>query len=128
MNNPNFDFLKSKFNVSEGTFAILQSLATKKKLIAGEKTVRQGGMDNNVHFLTSGLMRAVQTLESGKTVTKNIFPAMSFVAPFSSMLKKEPSLLCYEALTDCKVFEINFDAVSSALNFRCSRNTTRNVS
>ncbi|MCD2257984.1 Crp/Fnr family transcriptional regulator [Psychroserpens luteolus] len=108
MNNPNFDFLKSKFNVSEELFMILQGLAVKKTLKAGEKTAKQGGMSTKVLFLTSGLMRAVQTLESGKEFTKNIFSPISFVAPFSSILQKKPSLLCYEALTDCKVFEINF--------------------
>ena len=109
MDNPNFDFLKSKFHVSKETFLILKNLATKRKLKAGEDIVKQGGKSNKIAFLTSGLMRAFCTLESGKQITKNIFSPISFVGAFSSIVKEEPSLLCYEALVDSVVFEINFN-------------------
>ncbi|MBO6605566.1 Crp/Fnr family transcriptional regulator [Psychroserpens sp.] len=108
MNNPNFDFLRSRFNISKETFDILQGLSRRRILKAGEKTIQQGGTSTKVHFLVSGLMRAIVTVESGKQYTKNIYSPISFVAPFSSMLKNEPSLLCYEALTECRVFEIDF--------------------
>lgn len=109
MSNPSFDYLRSKFNVSKETFHILQGLSRQRSLKAGEKTVRQGGMSTKVHFLISGLMRATVTAESGKEFTKNIYSPVSFVAPFSSILKKEQSLLRYEALTDCKVYELDFE-------------------
>ncbi|WP_296383153.1 Crp/Fnr family transcriptional regulator [Winogradskyella sp.] len=109
MDNPNFDFLKSRFHVSKETFLILKSLATKRKLTAGEEMVKQGGKSSKIAFLTSGLMRAFSTLESGKQITKNIFTPISFVGAFSSLIKDEPSLLCYEALVDSEVFEVNFN-------------------
>jgi len=109
MNNPNFDFLKSKFHVSEETFIILQSLSTKRELVAGECIVKQGGKSKKIAFLTSGLMRAFISLESGKQITKNIFTPIGFVGAFSSIIKNEPSLLCYEAMVDSVVYEINFD-------------------
>lgn len=90
------------------TFLILSSLAVKRELKTGETIVKQGGKSNNVVFLTKGLMRAFCTLESGKEITKNIFTPMSFSGPFTSIIKNEPSLLCYEALMDSKVYEINF--------------------
>ena len=108
MSNPNFDYLRSRFNISEDTFNVLQGLSHRRILKTGEKTVQQGGVSTKIHFLVSGLMRAIVTSETGKQFTKNIYSPISFVAPFSSMLKNEPSLLCYEALTDCKVFEIDF--------------------
>lgn len=107
MDNPSFDFLKSKFHVSKETFLILGSLAVKRKLTAGETIVKQGGKSNKIAFLTSGLMRAYNTLESGKEITKNIFTPISFVGGFSSIIKNEPSLFCYEALLDSTVFEID---------------------
>ncbi len=109
MDNPNFDFLKSKFHVSKDTFSILKNLATKRKLKTGENIVKQGGKSNKIAFLTSGLMRAFSTLETGKQITKNIFTPIGFVGAFSSILKDEPSLLCYEALVDSVVFEIDFN-------------------
>jgi len=108
MENPNFDFLKSKFNVSEETFLILKNLSTRKRFKAGDETIKQGGMSSKVYFLTSGLMRSVRVSEAGKEYTKNIYSPIGFVGPFSSILTKKPSLLTYEALTDCKGFEIDF--------------------
>ena len=87
MDNPNFDFLKSKFHVSKETFLILKNLAAKRKLKTGENIVKQGGKSTKVAFLTSGLMRAFCTLESGKQITKNIFKPISFVGAFSSIIK-----------------------------------------
>ncbi|MDP5082117.1 MAG: Crp/Fnr family transcriptional regulator [Winogradskyella sp.] len=109
MQNPSFDFLRSKFDTSEETFLILVSMASKRELSVGEAIVKQGGKSNKIAFLTSGLMRAHRTLESGKEITKNIFTPISFVGGFSSMVKNEPSLFSYEALVDSTVFEINFD-------------------
>jgi CRP-like cAMP-binding protein len=107
MNNPNFDFLKSKFNVSPETFLILQSLATKKVIKKGNVLVKQGDRTEKVAFLSSGLMRAYSDLESGKEITKNIFTPISFVGAFTAIVKNEPTLLCYEALIDSEVFEVN---------------------
>ncbi len=109
MDNPNFDFLKSKFHVSKETFLILKNLATKRKLKAGEDIVKQGGRSNKIAFLTSGLMRAFCTLESGKQITKNIFKPIGFAGAFSSIIKNEPSIFCYEALVDSVIFEIDFN-------------------
>jgi CRP-like cAMP-binding protein len=108
MDDPNFDFLKSKFHVTKTTYKVLQDLAKKKELKSGQSIVEQGNKSNKVSFLTSGLMRAYSTLETGKEITKNIFVPISFVGPFSSILKDEPSLFCYEALVDSTIFEIDF--------------------
>ncbi|WP_299120657.1 Crp/Fnr family transcriptional regulator [uncultured Winogradskyella sp.] len=108
MDNPNFDFLKSKFHVSKETFLILKNLASIRKLKIGEDIVKQGGKSNKMGFLTSGLMRAYCTLESGKEITKNIFTPIGFVGAFSSILKNESSLLCYEALIDSVIYEVDF--------------------
>lgn len=109
MDDPSFDFLKSKFHVSKETYLILNGLASIRKLKAGEDIVKQGGKSKKIAFLVSGLMRAFSTLESGKQVTKNIFSPISFVGAFSSIVKDQPSILCYEALVNSVVFEVNFN-------------------
>ena len=55
MNNPNFDFLKSKFNVSQETFLILRRLSSKRELAAGEKIVKQGGKSKKIYLHQSVL-------------------------------------------------------------------------
>lgn len=108
MENPSYDFLKSKFNVSKDTFQILSNLSTRKTLKAGEYVIKQDGTSSKLYFLTSGLMRSVRVSEKGKEYTKNIYSPNSFVGPLSSILTKKPSLLAYETLTECKMFEVDF--------------------
>lgn len=108
MGNSNFDFLKSKMNVSKETFLILKNLSTRKILKAGDDIIKQGGMSSKVYFLFSGLMRSVRLTETGKEYTKNIYSPISFVGPFSSILTKKPSFLTYEALTGCEAYEVDF--------------------
>jgi CRP-like cAMP-binding protein len=109
MGDPNFDFLKSKFHVSKETYVLLQNLASKRKLKTGESIVKQGGKSQKIAILITGLMRAYSTLESGKQITKNIFTPISFVGALSSLIRNKPSLLCYEALVESVIFEIDFN-------------------
>lgn len=108
MDDPNYDFLKSKFHVDETTYSILQELGKIKKLKAGESIVEQGSKTGKVALVLTGLMRAYCTLESGKEITKNIFTPLNFIGAFSSLIKNKPSLFCYEALVDSVIFEIDF--------------------
>ncbi|WP_323787218.1 Crp/Fnr family transcriptional regulator [Psychroserpens sp.] len=109
MENPSFDFLKSKFNVSKDTFLILKNLSSRKTLKSGDTIIKQGGKSTKLYFLTSGLMRSVRVSEAGKEYTKNIYSPISFVGPLSSILTKKPSFLTYEALTNCEVYEVDFN-------------------
>ncbi|WP_299525041.1 Crp/Fnr family transcriptional regulator [Winogradskyella sp.] len=109
MDDPNFDFLKSKFRISKEAYEILTSLASYKKIKQGEILVEQGSISNHIFFLSYGLIRSYHILESGKEITKNLYTTYSFVGPFSSILKNEPSLLTHEALTDSILYEINFN-------------------
>jgi len=108
MEDPNFDFLRSKFHVSKQTFETLKSLSSYKKIEQGTMLVKQGSKSDNLYFLSSGIVRAYLVLESGKEITKNLFTNFSFVGPYSSILKRENSLLNHEALTDAIVYEIDF--------------------
>ncbi|MFK7782514.1 Crp/Fnr family transcriptional regulator [Psychroserpens sp.] len=109
MGNPSYDFLKSKFDISKDTFKILRNLSTEKTLKPGEYIIKQEGMSSKLYFLISGLMRSVRVSEAGKEYTKNIYSPINFVGPLSSILTKKPSFLSYEALTECKVYEVDFN-------------------
>ncbi|WP_431133442.1 Crp/Fnr family transcriptional regulator [Psychroserpens mesophilus] len=109
MGNPSLDFLQSKFNISKETFVILKNLSTEKTLKTGDYIIEQGGMSNKLYFLTSGLMSSVRVSEAGKEYTKNIYSPINFVGPLSSILTKKPSQLAYEALTDCKGYEVDYE-------------------
>ena len=54
-------------------------------------------------------MRAYLGSETGKEYNKNFFMPFSFVGAFTGLIKRQPSTLIYEALTDCKVYEVDFE-------------------
>lgn len=114
-------FLNSFIDVSEVTYEKLQDISTYRKLEKNTAIAREGEIPTKVFMLLSGIMRAYVNSESGKQHNKGIFAPVSFVGALTSMIKKAPSKLSYETLTDCKVFEIDF------VKFRHLCNTDVNV-
>lgn len=107
--NPNFSYLNSFINVSEESFEKLQKISTFKLLEANKPIAKTGCIPTKIYLLVSGLMRVYFITEKGKECNKNFFMPMCFVGSFTSLIKNLPSKLTYETLTDCKVYEIDFN-------------------
>lgn len=105
---PNLIFLNSFLDVSEETFSKLTRIATYKKLRPGELIASPGEIPSKIYLLTSGMMRAYLSTEKGKEYNKNFFMPFSFVGALTALIQNKPSALTYEALTDCKVYEVSF--------------------
>lgn len=106
--NPNLSFLNSFVDVSEETFDKLKDISTYKQLKCATQIASLGDMPSKIYLLVSGLMRVYFITESGKEYNKNFFMPTSFVGSFTALIKKEPSKLAYECLTDCNVYEVDF--------------------
>jgi len=105
----NLAFLNSFSEVSKETFGKLQNISTYKILEANTVVTKEGGIPKKIYILLSGLMRTYFNSESGKQHNKKIFSPTSFVGALTAMIKNKPSKLAYETLTECKVFEIDFE-------------------
>jgi len=108
--NPNLDFLNSFLDVSEETFVRLSDIAVFRKLDVGMQLGKSEEVPTKIYMLISGVMRAYLGSESGKEYNKSFFMPFSFVGAFTGLIKKQPSKLVYEALTKCKVYEVDFNA------------------
>lgn len=106
-----FSFLNSISDISEETFSKLQDIATVIEVDSGKKLVKAGDFPNKIYLLVSGIMRVYLSSESGKEYNKKFFLPQDFVAPLTALIKKEASILTYETLTDCKLFELDFNKV-----------------
>ncbi len=111
--NRNLSFLNSFTNISEQDFEKLNSISTFKRLEANTQIAKAGNNSYKLYMLVSGLMRVYLSTESGKEFNKNFFMPISFVGPYTSLIKEEPSKLTYETLTDCKVYEIDFKGLKN---------------
>lgn len=104
----NFEFLKSVGNISEETFSDLQSISNFKKITAGTQIVKLQEVSTKIYMLVSGSIRCYISTESGKEFNKSFYLPISFVGSLTALLKRKPSTLIFEALTDCKVYELDF--------------------
>lgn len=111
--NKNLAYLNTFINVSEETFEKLQEITTFKFVEANTPIAKTGEVANKVYLLVSGLMRVYLNSESGKECNKNFFMPLSFVGSLTSIIKKEPAKLTYETLTDCKLYEIDFNEIKT---------------
>lgn len=107
--NQNLLFLSSFIDVSEETFKKLQGIAVFKCFKANTLIAKEGETPTKIYMLVSGLMRVYLSTESGKQFNKNFFMPICFVGSFTALIKKKPSKLSYETLTDCKVYELDFN-------------------
>ncbi len=106
--NRNLAFLNSFVNVSEDSFTKLQEISTFKELEANTIITKEGEISKKVYMLISGIMYAYINSESGKQFNKKIFSPTSFVGALTSIITHKSSKLTYQALTKCKVFEVDF--------------------
>ncbi|MGZ0017409.1 Crp/Fnr family transcriptional regulator [Yeosuana sp. AK3] len=109
--NKNFEYLNSFLDISIETFEKLQNISTFKRVEANQPIAKAGDISSKIYLLVSGLMRVYLSTESGKEFNKYFFMPLCFVGSFTSLIKREPSKLTYETLTDCKLYEIDFEAI-----------------
>ena len=105
---PNFEYLKSYFDISEESFYLLQQVSSKKILKANTKIAEAGKKGTKLYQLNSGIIRSYIISESGKEWNKNLYSPTSFVGPLTAISLDKPSLLTFETLTDCEVYEVDF--------------------
>lgn len=109
MENYNFKYLNSISPVSDSLFIRLQKLSVFKSYKKDEVVTNFCELPSKAYLLVDGVMRAFIQDANGKEYNKNIFTPMCFVASFTSLIFNEPSKLSYQALTNCKTFEIDYN-------------------
>jgi len=106
--NKNFIFLKSIADISEETFKDIQKITEFKRVEAGTQIVKLDEVPTKIYMLVSGVIRCYICTESGKEFNKSFYLANSFVGSLTALLKNKPSILVFEALSDCKIYEVDY--------------------
>ena len=107
--NPYFKFLNDEIgNIDEEAFKRLSGISKYKKIASKTQLELAGRMPSKVYMLISGVLRAFVTLETGKQHNKRLYSPPSFAGALTSMIKREPSIVFLETLTDCEVIEIDY--------------------
>jgi len=103
-----YEFINTFHPLPESVFKKLYDSAIFKKLKSNEKLLKQGVVPQKLYFIAKGVIRAYLVLDTGKELTTTLLHPLMFFASYKALLKKQPTNIIYEALTDCDVFEIDF--------------------
>lgn len=120
--NPYFTLLNSISEVDESTFAQLIDISKYRKVEKGEVLTEIGKIPTKAYLLINGVLRSYITQESGKQYNKRLYTSLSFSGALTAMIKKEPSFICIEAITESEIFEVDFNAFKKL----CTENTSVN--
>ncbi|WP_242204577.1 Crp/Fnr family transcriptional regulator [Aestuariivivens insulae] len=123
MTDKSLDFLNSITDISKDTFEILKGISEFKKIPEGTQLVKLNEVPSKIYMLVSGLIRCYLTTEAGKEFNKSFYLPISFVASLTALMRKNPSLFVFETLTDCKLYEIDYDKFMAL----CSKNIQMNA-
>ena len=112
MNN-NQIFLNSFVEVPDELFLELQQISKFKEIKAGTQIVRLGEIPSKMYMLRSGVIRCYLSTESGKEFNKSFYLPISFVASLTALIKGKPSLFVFETITECKLYETDYNKFAS---------------
>ena len=92
-------------DVSESSFQKFYNITNHTTLPKNHKIVRLGQVPTNFYVLKKGVIRSYIIDEKGKEYTKTLFTPITTSGNLGALIKKKPSNLIYECLTDCEIIE-----------------------
>ncbi len=104
-------FLNHISPLSEQTLALMEPLFVFDKLKKGDYFIREGVVANEIAFLEHGVVRAFYTNKQGKEYNKTFFTAPAVIGSYASLISKEKNRLPQQALIDCSIWRVNYDAI-----------------
>jgi CRP-like cAMP-binding protein len=106
--NSTLALINSLSNTCPESFSKLIEISEYRKIKSGTQLVMQGEITSKVYLLISGVVRCYLITESGKEYNKTFYLNDSLFGSLTALIQKKPSLFIFEALTDCKVYELEF--------------------
>jgi len=96
--------------MSDEVFSMILPELRERRLKKGECFAAEGKMSSEIGFVLEGNMRHFYTLD-GEEKTTYFYFENHFVASYISCIRKEPSSLTIEALSDCRLLVFPYTAL-----------------
>jgi CRP-like cAMP-binding protein len=94
------EVLMSATQISDADASLFSSRFRPAQLDKGDSFISAGETGKQVAFVASGLMRSFYISDSGEEFNKHFFVSGDFVAPLTSLVKREPSPVNIDALEE----------------------------
>ena len=94
--------------VDDETFGVIAEHMTYVEVPKGQEFISQGGLNDRLGVIVSGLMRAVEII-GGDDHTMMFFDAPCFVTEYVGFLRREPARFSIVALEDSRLYTWSYD-------------------
>lgn len=95
--------------ISKNSWNELQKLVEVKTYPPKYKLEEPGKVSEKAYYLLKGVMRTYSTIIKGKKVNNGLYTDNRYVAEFTSLILKKPSVSTLETLTTCTLVEANYN-------------------
>lgn len=102
-------FLSFFSKLPEENYESFLKLAKEKQFAKNDIVTKVGTVPSHFYIIEEGIIRSFYEDESGKEFTRSFFNKFQSAGALGSLISGQPSKLSYDCLTNCKVFEINFN-------------------
>jgi len=101
--------LRQYSSISDDSFNKLKEFISAKSVKKGEILQDIYSPAKYLYFISKGILRTYYLNEKGTIYTKNLFSENYFSASQVSLITKEDSYLCIDALEDCNIVFIEYE-------------------
>jgi CRP-like cAMP-binding protein len=110
------EYINSISPISDETIKELESIFKVQNLKKNELFIDSGTVAKKVAVLETGIMRAFYRNGEGQEYNKHFFKAPCFIGGYSSLISGKPNQIIQQALTDCKLWEVDYLKLTNLYN------------
>lgn len=103
-----YEYFASISPIRQDTWRKMQRLFSEMTLKKGAYFIKEGEYARQIGFLSEGIIRAFYRSNEGIEYNKHFFTEKQLVAGYSSLITKRPNKINQQALTDCRLYTINY--------------------
>lgn len=100
--------LRAIYEIEASTVEKFEALLKNETFSKGQLLIRQGSMSNHIFLVKSGVVRCFY-VDGDTEATLHFGVEGNFLGSLASIVKGEPSLTSYEAVTDVEVYAISHE-------------------
>lgn len=100
--------LRAIYEIEASTVEKFEALLKNETFSKGQLLIRQGSMSNHIFLVKSGVVRCFY-VDGDTEATLHFGVEGNFLGSLASIVKGEPSLTSYEAVTDVEVYAISYE-------------------
>ncbi|MFN0048840.1 MAG: Crp/Fnr family transcriptional regulator [Cytophagales bacterium] len=111
-----YQYLNHITPISDKTWSALKDHFVRKELKKFEYFSKVDVIATKIAYLHQGVVRSFYSNAEAQEFNKNFFVAPAFIGAYSSLITNSANKLAQQALTDCIIWEIDYDVIKRSFD------------